>query len=252
MWLIIPDISLDFITFIGQKTETVAVVKEAFRTNVSEGGSKHNPGRPVYGYRFEFKDTNGVKQQGVSYASGQSHENGSNVEIEYPAARPEKARIKGMRRGAVGTAALLVLIFPAVGLAFIIKGIRDGIHAFPLLKNGLQVSGMLISKTATNTRVNNATVYKLTFQFKVNGALYTSVAKTHLTSKLEDEQEEPILYNPDDPNISVLLDSLPGAIDVREDGELVCKKALSGLAASLLPLLTIGGNIAYALNRFLH
>ena len=159
------------------------------------------------------------------YQTGTSLKSGQQVKVEFPADNPEKARIGGTRRGVFQVwVLLLVAIFPFVGLVFMVFGIRRGLAIWRLLNYSCLTYGVLINKEPTNTRINHQTVMKLTFSFETErGRSANVVARTHEYQHLVDEAEEPLLYNPFNPEESCLLDDIPGRPRLDEYGSLVSK-----------------------------
>lgn len=106
---------------------------------------------------------------------------------------------------------LVIVGFPLIGLAFIATGLRKGLRGLRLLTHGIPAMGRLVDKKPTNVQINDTPVIAMTFQFHtVDGRQARCVAKTHLTRDLEDDAEEPLVYDPLDPAQAVLLDDLPG------------------------------------------
>lgn len=114
-------------------------------------------------------------------------------------------------------AKLMLLLFPAIGLAFIAVGLRKGLRALRLLTHGIPAQGRFVGQEATNVHINDIPVMAMTFEFKtVDGRAARCVAKTHLTHDLKDDAEEPLVYDPEDPSVAVLLDDLPGKPRISE------------------------------------
>lgn len=197
---------------------------------------------PVYAYTYTFRVESLEKEfQGSSYSTGRQFEPGWTVTVEYLVSNPDVSRIQGMRQAIFGPWVLcLVLIFPLIGLVFIIIGLRNGFKADRLLAAGQIAWGELKSKEPTGVRVNNQPVYKLTFEFRAeDGGVYEAVAKTHLPHLLEDEVEEQLLYDPRQPTHAVLLDELPGSPDIDELGYIHPTSLRDGLLPLVLPGLTL-------------
>ena len=121
---------------------------------------------PVYKNYFLFTDEHGVEHEGISYATGRAVTAGELLTVEYPEGKPEYARIKGMRNSMFSSFVLFVVIFPLVGLIFILLGLRRSYHALRLIRNGEITEGELIGKELTNTKINNRPVYRMTFSYK--------------------------------------------------------------------------------------
>ncbi|UCG49609.1 MAG: DUF3592 domain-containing protein [Phycisphaerales bacterium] len=221
------------------------------KTSFREGGSKRRRGTPVYANHYSFTDSAGAEHEGVSYKTGVRLNTGDKVTVEYLAARPEISRIKGMRRKPVGLWGLLVVLFPLVGACLVISGIRRGLRAGRLLRHGEQTTGRLKSKTATNTKVNNQRVYKLVFDFEgCDGVRYEASAKTHRPEKLEDERDEPLLYDPMYPSRAVMLDALPGSPRIDQSGSIRAGSPLSVVSCLFIPAATLIGHGVYVYLRF--
>lgn len=232
--------------FSGELETAKGVVTRSEETRASEGGSEHSEGTPVYKnhYRFTYGEW---EYEGSSYATGRRKEAGKAVTIEFPRGDPERSRIRGMRTAVFGPMAALAAIFPAVGLCFIVAGLRKGRKAMRLLVHGKQGVGTLKSKEATGTQMNDQMVYKLTFEFVADdGRTYEAVAKTHQTHELEDDAEEPLLYDPIRPAYATMLDHLPGSPRIDANGSVQTDSAGRSLAVLFLPIISIAGHGIWA------
>ena len=104
----------------------------------------------------------------------------------------------------------------------------------------------------TNTRINNQTVYKLTFEFTTDdGRRYEATARSHRPFVLEDEPQEQLLYDPYNPKKAVLLDSLPGEPDIDEWGNIQVANIGRSIRSLILPVavVVINGLIFIAMMR---
>ena len=234
-----------FYQFSGSLETATGIVSESRDTNASENE------RRIVAHEYTFQH-GGREYQGVSYTTGQQLPEGAPVLIEFPAGKPEVSRIRGMRRGMFSPAVIFVVIFPFIGLCFVAFGLRNGLRASHLLAHGKLAFGTLASKTPTNTRVNNQTVYKLTFDFTTDdGRRAQAVARSHHPQHLEDDVRESIFYDPDDPAKAVLFDSLPGSPRITSAGNFD-PDWTAGALLSLLPmLLTLLGHGTYLFFRYL-
>ena len=193
-----------------------------------------------------------AEYKGVSFNTGRQFKEGQKVTVEYPQGKPRTSRIKGMRQKPVGLLGLLPVVFPLLGLLFIIAGIRKGIKANRLLALGEQTTGTLKSKEKTRSQVNKKNVYKLTFEFNTpEGTTYQAVAKTHETKKLEDQKEEPLLYDPVLPSYAVMLDDLPGNPRIQQNGTIRAGSAIETIKVLVIPLATLIGHGIYIFFKFL-
>jgi hypothetical protein len=213
-----------------------AVIVDVENTNASENDT------PVYAYRYTFRvERLEAEYPGVSYSTGRLFEPGQTVTVEYIPDRPAISRIQGTRRAIFSPFAIcIVLIFPLIGLGFIIPGVINGIKANRLLAHGKVGLGRQLSMVPTNTRINKQQVYKLTFEFIAdNGSRYEVVTRTHLPHVLDDESQERLLYDPANPAYAVMLDNLPGSPRLDDMGRIQAATMLGGLGVLILPALAL-------------
>jgi len=165
----------------------------------------------VFAYKYEYQLDNGSKFTGIGYSTGSLYESGSAISVYYKADEPMFSRAADLRTSEFdGGITLFVLIFPLIGLIMLFFSARKAIKEIYILKIGELAEGKLLFKTPTNTQINKQTVYALTFEFKASdGQVYQAVTKTHQYQRLEDEQLEKLVYDPDMPTNTVLLDALP-------------------------------------------
>jgi len=205
----------------------------------------------VFEHEYSFKGADGLEYNGASYETGGGLRNGQKVAIEYKQNSPDTSRIKGMRRGIIGLFGLMPVIFPLIGLCFIIAGVRKGVKACHLLRDGEQTTGKFTSKDRTGAKVNNQPVYKLTFEFAASdGMVHQAVAKTHRPEVLEDEEQEPLLYDPSRTEYAVMLDDLPGNPRIDSTGEIHAGSAVGALLVLVIPAVTLIGHCIYIYLRF--
>ncbi len=206
---------------------------------------------PVWEYSYQFTAADGRSYEGKSYKTGGGERTGRAVQVEYRNGRPEASRIEGMRRGTVGLIGVFPVLFPAVGLAMVAGSARKGLKGLRLLREGHSAKGRLVGKEATNTKINEQVVYRMTFEFEAyDGRTYEAEARTHVPGVLEDEAEEPLLYDPADPSCAVMLDDLPGSPRIDEHGQIRCAAAPLAFASVLIPAVSILGHVTYAVMRF--
>ncbi len=238
--------------FRGPLETADGTVLHSKKTSFSVGGSDDSDGTPVYSIRYSFTGPGTEEYQNVSYVPGRELEEGRKVVVEYPKGDPETSRIRGMRSSPMGLFGLMPVIFPLLGVWFMITGLRKGVRANRLLTIGEQATGRLKSKVATGTRINDRTVYKLTFEFTTpDGTTHEAVGKTHTPEKLEDEAEEPLLYDPLRPSYAVMLDALPGSPRIDEYGNIRAGSAIASLLYLVVPAATVVGHGGYVYVKFL-
>jgi len=239
------------VQFQGEQELTSGAVIDVTQTAASEND------RPIYGIRYTYT-VDGVAHVGVSYSTNGNYADGQVVTVQYLVEEPKRSRIEGLRVRKFGAFAIFPIIFPLVGLAMALRGVYGGLRARRLLRSGKLAFGTLVNKEATNTRINKQTVYKLTFEFTVQpeqklfgyrqsamgeAKTYQAVHKTHRTHALEDEPEEPLLYDPADPRRVYPIDALPGGVTVSAAGHVVGPASL--VKALGLPLLGLTALAAF-------
>jgi len=249
-WIFEPITNLKSLyKFSGELDKVEGLVLSWEETNIKENNEQ------VYFIRYSFKLPNGQQYFGESYSTGEYLVVNSPVIVEYPKGDPSISRIEGMRTSKLGILGIFVVFFPMAGLAFIIKGLKNGRKAHRLLKWGKLTHGQLNSKVETNMKINKRPVYKLSFEFIAeDGTKYNAIAKTHLPKYLEDEKQERLVYDPTNPVNSVLLDSLPASPIIDETGNfnfasnIEIVKAITGL---IVPISSLIGHGIYIYNNFL-
>ena len=246
VWLFLPNADLtSFYLFRGQLEQTQGTITASQNTHFTEGGSKHHSGTPIYRHDYTFTAA-GNPYGGISYSTASSLQPGMHVTIEYPRGNPSISRIHGMRRAPVHPFVLFVLIFPLVGAGFLIPSLKQGSKANRLLANGKVAFGTFQSKVATNTRVNDRTVYKLTFQFTTDtGQTCQAVARTYQPEQLEDGQQHEVVYDPLTPSYAVMVDNLPGSPEIDERGVIQPAGFGSAVGVTFLPALVIIANTTF-------
>lgn len=169
---------------------------------------------PVYQYNFSFEGADGKTYFGSGYATGNSKSIGEAVDVTYKADNPLVVEASGLRIEKFDSVfSLLILIFPGIGLFFMLIGTKKALNQIQILKVGKLAEGKFIGQEPTNMKINNRTVYALTFEFTADDQkTYQTIAKTHLTYKLTDEETEKLVYTPGNPEKAVLLDTLPKRI----------------------------------------
>ena len=236
-WLFCMRADLSFFTFRPPYAEAQGTVTDISRTAASE--NRQNIRAVGYSYHVQ-----GAALSGTSYVVGDAPEPGERVTIEYLPNAPQASRIAGMRRDLWSPWILLVALWPAITLIIIVAIARAGLRRCRLLREGLQTSGRLVRKRATNTQINGQRVYELTFEYETfDGRQLTTSTRTHLTERLLDEREEPLLYDPIDPSRACLLDSLSSRPALDEAGNVRGASSAAMLFALLFPAFTVALNL---------
>ena len=195
-------------------------------TSVEETSASENDAT-IYRVHFTFATDDGVEHHGASYTKRGSV--AQELSVEYDPDEPSRARVIGMRSKPFAVwVALVVLIFPIVGLAIALPQLRTGRLALRLLRHGVETEGRLVHRENTGTTLNDAPVVAMTFNYQSrDGKTYTTTVKTLSPETLEDDEREKMLYDPFAPERATTLDHLPGSPVVTKDGEIACKPGIA-------------------------
>jgi hypothetical protein len=201
----------------------------------------------VYQYLHSF-EVDGQRQTGKSYTVGQDYQAGQQVTIEYDAKHVADSHVKGAERAVFPAFVLFVLIFPIVGLAFIVHSLRQNWRAIKLLEIGEFTRGAMCSKESTNSsvKINNTTypVYKYSFDFEAGGRTYSATCKTHQAWLVEDEAREIILYDKFNPSDSIVFDAYGNMPAITPEG-MFASPGIGKAVYLILPLLGIALNLYF-------
>ncbi len=168
----------------------------------------------VFEYTFTFKDEDGNSYDGYCYTTGNVNFQDSIVDIQYLKNDPETSRIIGTRKGLLSFWIIIFLaIFPLIGIITMFFSINNGIKKIRILKYGKLGYGRFINMEATGSKINEQTIYRLFFKFTdEEGNEHTAIGETHKVHKLTDEEEEPLVYDQNNPENAVMLDALPSVV----------------------------------------
>ncbi len=218
-------------------------------TRVEQTGASEN-GNTVEAAHYEYSVA-GRGFSGKSYATAGSPAEGEDVTVEYDEDDPARSRIAGMRRGVFGPWAMIVAVFPLVGVVILWFATRSGMNRNHLLRDGVLTTGKLVGTEGTNVYINKRRVWALTFEFTDRlGQHRQAIARTTDTERLRDEAAEPLLYDPDDPQRAYLLDEAPARPQFEGNGEMTGRPA-AAVFALLLPALVIGLNALFLGMKYL-
>ena len=214
--------AVTMIEFRGAKERVSGTVVNVTETNSSENES------PVMKVTFEYQVA-GEKFKQVSYSLNAPLDPGDSVPVEHLSNRPDRARIVGMRVRTFGVFAGLVGLLPVAIALALLYGLYLGLRRRRLMVTGKLGYGRLVGKEETNTVVNGEELYKYIFEFMVPkddsfGAYrkqWAQWADTHRIDfksvhrpELEDEAQEPLLYDPEQPGSAIMLDGMDGGVRV--------------------------------------
>lgn len=196
----------------GEKATENDVTAEGKITKVLTSNAEVN-GESVYKFVYTYTTSNG-EFTGQGYATGEIFDEGDDLIVYYKARKPEVSMVPELRKGEFGSfVGWLVMIFPLIGFIMLFFGTRNTIRTVGVLKVGMLAKGKLLKMEPTNTKIDDQTVYAMTFEFTgKDGKQYQCIAKTHKTYNLQDDDEEQLFYDSNNPENAVLLDTLPGSV----------------------------------------
>jgi len=168
----------------------------------------------LYKYAYIFVLENGTSFRGDAKKYAGIAQPGDSIRIRYAADNPGISELADYNESVMPWWILLFLmIFPAIGIAFLTASIIKTKRTAQVLKIGETAWGEYSGEEPTNTRVNNQTVYRLFFKFTASdGKEYTAVGTTHRTYRLRDEERELVVYDPLDPEHAFPTDAFPKAV----------------------------------------
>ncbi|HEU4778168.1 MAG TPA: DUF3592 domain-containing protein [Telluria sp.] len=169
--------------------------------------------RRIYEYVYRY-EVNAIAFTGTSFDIDNGALPGSPVTVQHLAHDPATSRLEGMKKAPFGLhVALLVSIFPLVGLVMLYFGARRYRTYRYLVEHGVLTTGKVVRKEPTSTKINEQTVYDVFFQYRSSdGVLREACVSTHKSDNLGDEAQEPLVYDAARPDQAVLLDAMPPAI----------------------------------------
>lgn len=185
-----------------------------------EPGNVNINGRNDYEWRFSGPAPDGSYFEGVS-RSLSYREPGSLVAVEKKAGTVDVLRAEGTSTAPFGDslgsllfAAAFLSIFLILGVCLALIGpIRRGLRTIPLLRSGVPAQAVLVDLSPTGTQVGGRSETKATYRFQAaDGGEREASARGFQIDRLTDEPAEILLYSPEDPRRSVVLDELPASV----------------------------------------
>lgn len=224
-----------WLTFDGEWKTTTGKIVRTESTNASVND------RPVIKYIFDFS-ANGKRIESTSYGPFDSMlDHDATVVVEYKSGNPNNSRIEGMRREMLPGWIIFVLIFPITGSLLLLGGIFNNRKSINILKKGKFTRGTLLESRPTGSTVNNRPVMKYIFQFEAQNRTFTAECSTHRYHLVEDEEQEIILYDPKNPEKSIVYDAVPAVPPINQFGKFgaVPKSNIKYLIAPLLAIFSV-------------
>lgn len=213
------------------------VVRAVQRTSSSEND------RDIFEVEIEFAPAGGAPRTIRSYSVEPPAE-GARVEVDYDAADPEDACLRGGRAAPFGKWTLLFLLMPAVGLLFALFRTRQSARYLRLLRTGRQGAATLVGvkKEVSEDGESEAEV-RLRF-VDDQGRERFLVHHTFQPAALQDDAHEVIFYDAEDPSRAVALDYLPGRLELRGDRFVARGRLWIWLVAPLVTLAEVAALLA--------
>ncbi|MGB7540297.1 MAG: DUF3592 domain-containing protein [Anaerolineales bacterium] len=163
----------------------------------------------VYEYEYAFTTHREEQMSGRSYSTGLRWSAGSSVAVEYVPDAPFISKIQGARTSVFAPWVLFVLIFPGVGGLLFLSSTIGGLRQVLLLRNGIIADARIVSTRPTGVTVNNTPVLEYAYEIQTSmGVTADGKAKAFPSDRIGDEETEPALYLPSNPNISTLVDAV--------------------------------------------
>lgn len=181
--------------------------------------------KELYRVEFDLTDATGAHHAGSFETT--DHVDVGPQELRYHPANPSDARLPYglLARGATTAAGF---VFVAAGLLVALGGLRSGRAALRLLRYGEPTTGRIVGKITGRGDDPD----QVTLEYRAAGTLRRITRTSH--PLVEDDAEEPMLYDVKNPDHAVTLDDLPGKPEIRPDGSLASRPGL-GLHVLVLP-----------------
>ncbi len=185
-----------------------------------DDGNVEINGRSAYRWKFAGQTPDGAYFEGVSHSFAY-REPGQLVAVEKKAGTTDVLRAEGTSTAPFGDSlgsllfvAAFLSIFLIVGVCLAIVGpVRRGLRTIPLLRSGAPAQAVPVDVSPTGTRVNGRPEMEVTYRFQaVNGAEFETSARGLRIDRLTDDPAEILLYDPENPKKSLVLDELPKSV----------------------------------------
>lgn len=220
--------------FRGALAQVDGTVTEARKTAASEGRST------IWKVTARYTPPGAQPLSSTSYVRGFSKAVGDTVTLEYPAGRPDVARIVGSRRALFGPGAVIVFLVYLIVLLITVAAARRGARDARLLRDGVFVQARFLGATETGSSVDRRPVMALRFAFHgTDGAEHELVHETSRPAELTDEKRELVVYLPEAPQQGRVVDGLPDSVVADASGALAHTGSGLKMALGLAVLLAL-------------
>jgi hypothetical protein len=203
-WRLPSEIVLD----LGWGTQAEATVTEVQGTNMTVNKAK------VRRVSYQFITDDDVNVNGYSYMTANVPEHGILATVDYLSVNPRVNRLRGGRVNAFGYFGIFMLVFPMVGLGFLLGSLWYRRSKWRVLRFGDFAMATVQSVESTNVRVNNQTRFKITLEVPSLGRqakveTYAYGADVNLArNRMNSGESMGVLYDPAKPKRLVVIDRL--------------------------------------------
>ncbi len=212
--------------------------------------------RPVNRVEFTYRTPNGTQHTGYSYGVEYDPGPGARVIVEYPAAAPAIARIRGHSRSLISPWLLLFLLAPGLGLVIGVAGVAAGGRRVRLLRRGVAAQGTIVSEEKTDEGTGSRPLYRQSIEIEGTAAASRNrvavLTATPISSPADLESRatvevEPghvvrLLVDPQRPEVAFRMSDLPGSPQITPRGDFVISPAsrpILALAPTALSLVSL-------------
>lgn len=231
--------------FRGELESAPARVTGVEETGSKEGSRKGRGGTPILRLEYEFERA-GERFHGVSFGAVPRPALGSAREVEFPAGRPERSRIRGLRSDVFGPEASLMLLFVAAGGALLVAGAVAGARTLRLVESGRSATGRKLSIEPLRKSGKGKRRYRAVFEYEIDGGRTQRVESTATRPQAyEDPRGLRVLYDARRPERARVLDDFALVPSFDALGRVQPLPAGRFALALLLPSLTLAGYSAW-------
>jgi Protein of unknown function (DUF3592) len=118
--------------------------------------------QPVIRYEFSFQPWDGPVKTGVSYTTAWHWRQGDRVNIRYLREDPSVATIEGARMSETNAGSVVVVLFPAIGIALILWFVSARLRIGHLLTHGQVTTAEIIKVEAMGFTWRSKTMHRVT------------------------------------------------------------------------------------------
>ena len=192
----------------GELHTTQGIITSFQETNYQENDDK------LFSYNYKYLDSLDSTYFGTFLEFEGYYSIGQDVEVQYLINKSSISRFTGKDRKNLdrimflgGVGAVLV------GFLFMVPSSRRTRKERKIIMAGIPTDGKLLQAVPTNLRVNDQTVYNLTFEFLAdNNSTEKCLVHSHMIQNFTNEHKEKLIYDPRKPSNVVIIDTLPTSV----------------------------------------